>query len=354
MSSNCDKSFQTINNCRPFFDGYNSELILCDQCYESGQLNPSSYVPGAPCYRLIESVYEKNDSVLYGKIKSYIQDLFDQLYSRNCQISASQDSQFYHPVQEELYNVCYQFNNLCSFALGGNIEGSFSVCKNNKYLQNQYTKDDLSTNKNLAYFCGCYLQSSNYIPTVPLECDSLCGAEQSIKLFDISNNQIRCQNNICAISDITINIYESTVGNINFEQICGGICGEIACSKCYLENITIDILQSKVGDINLVQKCGGVGSTQETAFECYEIDNNGKYVQIPCEEEPSSSVSINIIIFIVVIVFIVILVILLIIFLIFKNRSVKVSKDDVTIQKNIVVERPESKEKSKENKTNLT
>lgn len=337
MSNICDKRPDAArNNCNEYFSSYDNQLSLCDRCYSQGFFNITSFQFGGSCYDLIDSSYIKNDSILFGRLKSWMQDLFFQFYNNNCQITASQDSDLYHPIQPELYNVCYQYDNLCSFALGGNIEGSFSVCKNNLFLKDQYDKDDLSNNKNLAYFCGCYLKNENYIPTIPIECDSLCGASPSIKLYDAFNNEIKCQNNICSISDITINIYESSVGNINFEQICGGICGGISCNRCYLENITIDVLQSKVGDINLTQKCGGSDATTESAFECYEIDNNGNYVVVPCEEEPTTSVNTNIIIFIVIVSFIIIIVILLIVFLIFKNRSVKVTKEEA-ITKNIEI-----------------
>lgn len=338
MTTVCDKNPKSArNNCKQYFSDYTDQLTLCENCFNDGFFSNFSFKFGGSCYDLIDTSYIKNDSILYGRLKSWIQDLFFQFYNNNCQISASQDSDFYHPIQPDLYNVCYKYDNLCSFALGGNIEGSFSVCKNNLLLSDQYDKDDLSSNKNLAYFCGCYLKNENYIPTIPIECDSLCGASPSIKLFDAFNNEIKCQNNICSISDITINIYESTVGNVNFEQICGGICGGISCNRCYLENITIDILQSKVGDINLTQKCGGADATTTSAFECYEIDNNGNYVVVACEEEPSVSTNINIVIFIAIISFIIIIVILLIIFLIFKNRSVKVSQENTLITKNIEV-----------------
>jgi hypothetical protein len=343
MSNVCNKSPNAArNNCLEYFNDYDDQLTLCQRCYTDGFFNITSFQFNGPCYQLVDTSFNENDSVLYGRVKSWMQDLFFQFYNNNCQISASQDSNFYHPIQNDLYNICYKYDNLCSFAMGGNIEGSFSVCKNNLFLKDQYNKEDLSSNKNLAYFCGCFLKNENYIPTIPIECDSLCGATPSIKLFDAFNNEIKCQNNICSISDITINVYESTVGNINFEQICGGICGGISCNRCYLENITIDILQSKVGDINLVQKCGGVDATEETAFECYKIDNNGNYESVLCEEESTSTVSTNIIIFIIIISFIIILVILLIIFLIFKNKSIKVTKEDVIIQKSITVENNQS------------
>ena len=337
MSNFCNKNPNAArNNCMQYFNEYVDQLTLCELCYIDGFFNPISFQFGGLCYQMIDTSYEKNDSILYGRLKSWMQDLFFQFYNNNCQISASQDSDSYHPIQMDFYNVCYQFDNLCSFALGGTVEGSFSVCKNNLFLKEQYDKDDLSNNKNLAYFCGCYLKNENYIPTIPIECDSLCGATPSIKLFDAFNNEIKCQNNICSISDITINIYESVVGNVNFEQICGGICGGISCNRCYLENITIDILQSKVGDINLTQKCGGVDATTESAFECYEIDNNGNYIIVPCEEESSTPININIIIFIAIISFIIIIVILLIIFLVFKNRSIKVSQEN-NITKNVQI-----------------
>lgn len=321
----CNRNYRRFdNNCSVYFDQTSTQYQFCQSCVDNGIWDPNSFKVGGFCYSLLSSVQE-TDFVNYGKVKSWMQDVFSQFYKNGCQIVSSQDNDLYHPVQPELYNVCYDFKNICSYALGGTTPESFSVCKNNNFISEQYRKSDLSLNKNLAYFCGCYLQNSNYISSVPIECDSVCGATEAIKLYDSSNRQIKCQSSICTISDITLNIYESTFGTINFNQICGGVCGDISCNKCYLENVTIDVLNSKVGDINLVQKCGGTTADPYSGFQCWNIDQAGNYVQVSCETNQNSNFNINVTIFISVIVFIGVVILLLIIFLIIKNRSVKVT-----------------------------
>jgi len=322
----CRLSSATVNNtCNIIFsDGSVAPLReQCQRCYGTDGYfsNPSKWQKNGECYTLLNQIPTTDINYVY--LKVFMQDIFKQYYDNNCRIVSNIDSLNYNPVQQELYNSCRTFDNVCQFGLGGNpwIINSFNYCQKPDVIPSVSV---LNTNPQLAYFCSCYLNPISYIPTIPIECDSLCGLTQSIKLYDIDNNKIQCQNNVCSISDITLNITESTTGEINFQQVCGGVCGEVSCSKCFLNNINVDILNSKTGDIRFTQNCGGTNDA--TAFECWE-SKNGKYVAVPCSESTGGNAINNIdtkyLIYIILSSIVFLIIIIMFLYLIVKNKNVK-------------------------------
>ena len=294
-----------------------AQKVLCDSCI-SNLTNPNSWISRGPCYDMLGSI-SKND-INYVYLKLFMQDLFNQYYVNGCRIVSNFDSSSYNPLQTQLYNSCRTFDNVCEFALSGNPwNGSTGYCKRTDIIPNTSV---FNTNPQLGFFCSCFLPSGNYIPTIPIECDSLCGLSQSIKLFDIDNNRLVCQSNVCSISDVTLNITKSTTGEINFKQLCSGVCGDISCSSCFLNNINIDVINSTTGDINFYQNCGG--SNPESSFVCWE-NNNGNYISVPCSNvNTKQTVETSYIVFIVISSFVFFIMFIFLVYLISKNRSFKI------------------------------
>lgn len=323
----CRLSSATVfNTCSSIFDIDTVQPLKnqCDLCYGTDGYfsNISKWQKNGECYNLLNLIPKTDINYVYLKI--FMQDIFKQYYDNNCRIVSNIDSLQYNPIQQELYNDCRTFDNVCQFALGGNpwIFDSFNYCRKIDVVPNVSV---LNTNPQLAYFCSCYLNPESYVPTIPIECDSLCGLTNSIKLYDIDNNKQSCQNNVCSISDITLNITESTTGAINFQQVCGGVCGEVSCSKCFLNNINVDILNSRTGDIRFTQNCGG--TSDATSFECWE-NKNGKYTAVSCtQNQTGTTIGQNIdtkyLIYIILSSIVFLIIIIIFLYLIVKNKNVR-------------------------------
>lgn len=170
--------------------------------------------------------------------------------------------------QSTLYSVCSQYPSACSEAL-------IEECS-------KYNRESASGNREIVNFCGCHLPNSEYaiyenLYGIPKNCDPLCSRYGTIQETALSNgNEIICNGNLCIIDDVTITLTNSTNGNINFTQACGGCNGTTRCS-CSISGVDITVVESTMGDINLRQFCRG-------GVNCYEIDESGNNKKIPCSE----------------------------------------------------------------------
>lgn len=313
-------SLNIQNNCSIIFENNNlkSQKSLCNECLNENINISNKWTKNGPCYELLNSISKDNINYIY--LKLFMQDIFKQFYDSNCRITSNIDSNSYSSFQIQLYNSCKNFDNVCQYGLNGNpwIIDSFNYCKNKNNIPNN---NIFTNNPQLAYFCGCNLNLENYIPTIPIECDSLCGLQNTIKLFDIDNNIIKCKTNICSISDVSLNITKSQTGDINFNQICGGVCGDISCSSCYLNNIGLNVLNSEIKDINFFQKCGGIN--ESSGYLCWKSEN-GKYVSYNCDEIKNNQIERSFLFYYIYVVSIFVIIFIFIIYLIIKNKSYKI------------------------------
>jgi hypothetical protein len=149
------------------------------------------------------------------------------------------------------------------------------------YCQN-FTRSEVAANTNLTNLCGCYVSPSDYITKYNINpsCDFLCNRSLSSRKLD--NAEIGtlslCENNICVIDDININVTDSVLNSgINFNSICSSCAGS-ACT-CIISGINISNLLGSIGVVdNLNEYCGGTGSL------CITKDSNGNIIsEIPCE-----------------------------------------------------------------------
>lgn len=182
------------------------------------------------------------------------------------------------------------------------------------------TREEISTTDYALKFCGCQLPANQYetfsnsVAGISRECDVICVAPSIVKSVDSQGEIVQCHSTICIIDDVSINLSNSEVGEINFATMCGGCSNSNTSCNCYIKDVDIKTIESSIGAINLRNECDGqlkcyktVGDTQQE-YNC----NNGEDIpggDIPPKPDESYKKTIIIIIIIasVIILFLIIL-----------------------------------------------
>lgn len=163
-------------------------------------------------------------------------------------------------VEDNILNTCFTVPGICA-----NSESQ--MCKT-------CTDDKISTSTNLINFCGCYTVNSQNLNLSP-ECSYTCTLDDASKLRNIvTGNVLECNQTVCVINDVTINATNTSLQNINFNQICNQcIAGQ--CS-CFIDvSIPNIISQLGISGPTFNQKC--------PSSQCYTVDNKtGAIVQEDC------------------------------------------------------------------------
>lgn len=164
----------------------------------------------------------------------------------------------YNPWQGFMHDqICCPFPSLCQ----GSLQ---QICENKN-------TEDLSKNPGEAQWCGCHLPLSEYeqysvLYNIQPQCTPICNRLGVIPKVGNSGVPITCNQNICLIDNVTLNLINAQVrGGINFEQVCSG-CQGAQCS-CIVSDTTIDISNSTIGG-NFVPIAEGCGSST-----CYQTNN---------------------------------------------------------------------------------
>lgn len=256
FKSTCDPIYRSGNSkdCRKIFEDVCVQNNIEDEYYSSW--NNSLFCKG------MVAINTENPEDL-----PWIRDRMRFIF-RNYFKNGIQGSGIAGNFQNTLYNVCSQNPSACTEAL-------IEECS-------KYNRESASGNREIVNFCGCYLPNSEYalyenLYGIPKNCDPLCSRYGTIQETAISNgNEIICNGNLCIIDDVTISLTNSTNGNINFTQACGGCNGTTKCS-CSISGVDITVVESTMGDINLNQYCRG-------GVNCYTTDEFGNNKKIPCSE----------------------------------------------------------------------
>jgi len=170
-------------------------------------------------------------------------------------IGALPGSPGYNPFQDFLYStVCCPFPGLCQ-------DGLELACST-------YTAQRLSLNPAVAQWCGCHLPDGEYEEysvkyNIPPQCTPMCNREGTIPIVGINTSPVLCEQDICLIDGVTVNLISSQIGGgINFNQICGN-CPNSQCS-CIISNTTVDIANSTIGGnvVPVREGCGTLTCTQ--------------------------------------------------------------------------------------------
>lgn len=159
-----------------------------------------------------------------------------------------------------------------------------------------YNAEQVSRNPTIANFCGCYLRDEEYTQYVDLyqvnkECTPTCNRLTSIPTITGDNQPIRCNQTVCIIDDISINLISSNIGQsgVGISQVCGNCSGnqmgETGSCTCVINSDVISVVNSGIGGINISQQC--------TSSIC-KIPNpdpfgEPKSVDVPCSEVPTTT-----------------------------------------------------------------
>lgn len=212
---------------------------------------PPSPIPGlcsiSPAYPIDSEGYFWGQELVTAVMAKYTAQGFD--------IGALPGFPGYNPFQDYLYStVCCPFPGLCQ-------DGLQVACST-------YTSQRISLNPAVAQWCGCHLPDNEYEEysvkyNIPPQCTPMCNREGTIPIVGINADPVLCEQDICLIDGVTVNLISSQVGGgINFNQVCGN-CPNAQCS-CIISDTTIDVANSTIGG-NLVpvrEGCGNLTCTQ--------------------------------------------------------------------------------------------
>ena len=200
-----------------------------------------------------------------------ISDAIERYTSQGFVIGALPGDVGYNPWQDMLYDtICCPYPGLCQPALT-------QVCA-------LATTQRLALNPSLNKWCGCHLPQGEYQDysvkyNVPPECTPMCNRASAVPLTGLDGLPIQCQQNICIIDNVTLNLINSEIGGgVNFNNLCGS-CANTFCS-CIISDTTIDITNSIIGGnvIPITQICGQLTCSKTNPGNTGPAD-----ITVPCD-----------------------------------------------------------------------
>lgn len=179
-----------------------------------------------------------------GTLHQYSKDGFDAVtedfdYMFSAYFSTGGDSRGGHQIgvpgqagydsfQQTLISAC---SNSQQYQLGGACQVAASK------MCNKCTVDQVASNSDLLKLCGCEVKSLD--PTkyhgVSAACDPLCSHEEVSKVRDRVTGVVdECLATVCVINNIAIVAAKSTIGGVQFTQVCPQCDGSQQC-KCIVD-----------------------------------------------------------------------------------------------------------------------
>jgi len=139
-----------------------------------------------------------------------------------------------------------------------------------------YTRTD-AENPMVRKLCGCYLPPSEYNPDLNIPCDSVCSSFGTVRYFKNAQELTPevCASNVCIIDGVTLNIKNSNVGDITFNQLCP-FCSGISECRCFINDINIITQNSALGSVEINQNCG-------KSSVCTARSLDGTLKPVPCD-----------------------------------------------------------------------
>ena len=220
---------------QPCFNAVLRQSSNIKQC-DIKTITDAGFVPGV----INQEGYDWSKKTVNKIFTKYFNEIggFDNFFALDRE-ALGKDSEF----EETLYDLCKIAPGLC-------IESITKMCQN-------VTSEDLenlSTGDLKKKWCGCYMRGDQYNTTdlggiVPRQCNQFCNNDQSIPYLDKNLNKLQCLENICSITNDTVNLNRTQGGSIEFGQVCPG-CGNSKTTYGYsTENFALDKLVTKVSDI---------------------------------------------------------------------------------------------------------
>lgn len=166
----------------------------------------------------------------------------------------------YTPFSTTLVNAC-ALNDV--YQLGGSCQCvAYYMCTGNCEAPQVSEVDDLD------HLCGCAVSSVEPNYDVPSECDPLCVPANVSKKRDYSTGQVEdCEDTVCVITDISIDVAIADQGQVSFTQLC---------PQCESDGCTCIVDQEIEDEYQLLQNCGDNG-------RCYLLQSDGSLEQVDCD-----------------------------------------------------------------------
>lgn len=208
---------------------------------------------------------------------TYVQNLLTRAYEKYTAqgfvLGVNPGTAGFNQWQNTLLGICQHTPGVCSSILYSAATG--------------LTAEKLLELPVSAQIFGCYLPDAEYAAyidqyQIPKQCTPTCNRSNVIPaLAPDGVTSLACENNICLMDNIAVNLINSQIGgNINFSQVCGGCSsttpGVNASCTCIVSGTTLDVINSSLGgQINFQQQCTGT-------IQCITQDSSGNKIQVPC------------------------------------------------------------------------
>jgi hypothetical protein len=186
------------------------------------------------------------DTAGYANAQSAMSQSFTKYQSVGYKVTGP-NSTGYSPLQNNLLTACSTVPGVCDPFLKSYCSGQ--------------TREAIGNDPQLLNWCGCYAPPPD-IPGVKIspQCDVLCDIAGTIKLPQVTPEQgfsqlgfAECLDDVCVISDVTVNAAGSSITNVNFKQMCSNCRPGVTC-KCIIDGVKSF---SKIGDpATFKQSCG--------------------------------------------------------------------------------------------------
>jgi len=228
---------------------------MANYCSNDSEMSYKDKWTGSPSTRdCLRFVQENNGNLpFYGPVIEAMVNRY--LITDNNAITSPQTSgSLFDPFITQLIDVCRSNPGACDSVLKQKCAG--------------VKRADLANNVNLANLCGCFMADIEYASFsefgINRVCDPVCVLGSSVHLLDTSTSNPakfqECTQSICVIDDVTINILaKSVTGGITFAQACGSCAGNTGggSCRCYINDTSISAVNSLIGDVSFNQQCGG-------------------------------------------------------------------------------------------------
>lgn len=319
----CFESSSKAKTCNPIYRGFGQPScvpLMADYCSnDSEEAMTAKWVGTAQTKDCLRYVSENAGNLgFYGDVIESMVTRY--LLTENKPItSPTSDGALHDPFIDTIVQVCRENAGACDDVLLQKCAG--------------VTREQLGQNVNLANLCGCFLDDAEYTKFssfgVDRVCDPLCVIGSSVKPLNTETFNpaefLACQDSICIIDDITIQVLANSVtGDITFSQVCGSCSGgqSTGSCRCYVTDVTVQAINSLVGDVAYEQQCGG-------APQCWESTGvpGTPLTQVDCatgeatDQSSQSTGNIGITLWIVLGVLFVLLLFLITISYVQRNRS---------------------------------
>lgn len=198
------------------------------------------------------------------RVQADIDHLLTQYRSYGYDFTSDKSSPKYNPFQETLIG-------LCSSPL---VPGGCDLFLTN--FCSQMTREQIESDPAMANMCGCYASPQYNTTTLEPACDPICHIVNTAqKALPCSGEITTCSNTVCAISDVNINLVNSSVVPA-FQQICSGCTNPAIPCTCIISGVNVVNTLNDAGvGAQYTQYCG-------PNSQCFRDDGTGKLTPVTC------------------------------------------------------------------------